>query len=81
VTKSTGENWLGVPALAKELGVTLRTVYRLLDSGELASYRIGRVIRVRRSDVEKFLERVKVRPGDLAHLYDAGEDDDPRRTR
>jgi excisionase family DNA binding protein len=81
VTKSTGENWFGVPALAEELGVTLRTVYRLLDSGELASYRIGRVIRVRRRDVEEFLERVKVRPGDLAHVYDAAEDDDQRRKR
>ncbi len=35
VAKSTGNNWLGVPALAEELGVTLRTVYAILDAGEI----------------------------------------------
>ncbi len=72
---------MGVPALAKELGVTLRTMYRILDSGELASYKIGRVIRVKRVDVDAYLERVKVRPGDLAHLYPPGENGDPPRKR
>ena len=57
VTKSTGDQWLGVPTLAEELGVTLRTLYRLLDSGQLPSYRIGRVIRIRRVDVEAFRGR------------------------
>jgi excisionase family DNA binding protein len=42
VTKSTGEEWIGAPTLAKELGVTLRTVYRILDTGELPAYKLGR---------------------------------------
>ena len=70
VTKSTGDGWVGVPALAKELGIAIRTVYGILDTGDLPSYKFGRVIRVRRADVETYLERVKVRPGELAHLYD-----------
>ena len=69
VTKSTGDDWLGVPALAKELGVTIRTVYAILDSGDIPSYRIRRVIRIRRVDVEEYLERCKVQPGDLSHLH------------
>jgi hypothetical protein len=28
VTKSTGDDWLGAPALAKEFGITLRTMYQ-----------------------------------------------------
>ena len=64
-----------------ELGVTVRTLYKLLDSGELPSYKIGRVIRIKRADVDAFLERVRVRPGDLAHLYPPGEDGDPPRKR
>lgn len=81
MTKSTGEHWVGVPALAKELGVAMPTMYRLLDSGELPSYKIGRVIRIRRTDVEEFLKRIKVRPGDLAHLYPPGENSDRPRKR
>ena len=40
---SMGEDWLGVPAFAEELGVTMRTLYRILNSGELPCYKIGRV--------------------------------------
>jgi excisionase family DNA binding protein len=79
--KSTGEDWLGVPALARELGVTATTLYRLLDSGELPAYKIGRVIRIRRSDVQPFLQRVKIKPGELRHLYPPGEYGDPPRRR
>ncbi len=45
------------------------------------SYKIRRVIRIRRVDVIEYLERVKVRPGELAHLYPPGENGDPPRKR
>jgi excisionase family DNA binding protein len=79
VTKSTGEAWIGVPALAKELGVTMRTLYKIVDSGDVPAYKFGRVIRIKRADVEAFLESSKVRPGELRHLYPPGENDPPRR--
>jgi hypothetical protein len=53
----------------------------ILDSGELPAYKIGRLIRIRRADVDEYLERVKVRPGELAHLYPPGEYGDPARER
>ncbi|MDQ3643139.1 MAG: helix-turn-helix domain-containing protein [Actinomycetota bacterium] len=81
MTKSTGEDWLGAPALAKELGITLRTMYRILDTGDLPAYKLGRVIRIKRADLDDFLDRVKVRPGDLAHLYPPGDAGDPKRKR
>lgn len=65
VTNSTGNEWLGVPALAKQLGVTIPTLYRILDSGELPAYKIGRVIRIQRVDVEAFRERTKGKRGEL----------------
>lgn len=80
VTKSTGDDWLGVPALGKELGVTTRTVYAILDSGDIPSYRIRRVIRIKRVDVEEY-ERCKVQPGELSHLYPPGENGVPPRKR
>ena len=39
LTKTTGNDWLGVSALAKKLGVATRTLYRILDSDELPAYR------------------------------------------
>lgn len=59
VTNTARDEWLGVPALAKQLGVTITTLYRILDSGELPAYKIGRVIRIQRVDVEAFRERTK----------------------
>lgn len=64
-----GDDWLGAPGAAQYLGVTLRVVYKLVDRGEIPAYRIGRVFRMRRSDLDAFLERSRVQPGELAHLY------------
>ena len=37
--------------------------------GELAAYRFGRVIRVKQSDVDAFIEGARIQPGSLEHLY------------
>lgn len=67
---STGpEEWLGVHAVAVRLGVVDRTVYRLIDHGDLPAYRIGRLIRVRRQDLDGFLAENRVAPGSMSHLY------------
>ena len=68
-SKETTPRWLGTAAAAKELGVTLRTVYRFLDEGTLPGYRFGRVIRVKAADVQAFVEARRVPPGTLGHLY------------
>jgi excisionase family DNA binding protein len=39
---------------AREIGVTPRALYRLIDEGRLPAYRFGRVIRLKRDDVEHF---------------------------
>lgn len=60
--------WLGTQQVADELGLTLRTVYGLVNRGELIAHRFGRVIRIRREDLEDYLQRSKVKPGSLDHL-------------
>lgn len=45
--------------------MTPRTVYRFIDTGELAAYRFGRVIRVRTVDLAGFIERCRITPGSL----------------
>ena len=54
---------------AQRIGITPRTLYRFIDEGQIPAYRIGRVIRLQRSDVESFIEQSRVQPGTLKHLY------------
>lgn len=61
--------WMSTPAVAEYLGVNPRTVYRLIDEGELPAYKFGRVIRLQEADVTAFVERSRISPGSLEHLY------------
>ena len=57
---SGGENveaLLTTQEVANILKVTVRTVYSLLESGELQGVKIGRVWRVREEDLQAFLSR------------------------
>jgi len=74
VPRTTGDDWFGSPEAAQFLGVGLRTLYSFIDRGELSAYKLGRVIRVRRVDLEAFLEHHRVEPGSLGHLYPQGQD-------
>ena len=61
--------WLSTAEAARILGVTPRTLYRFIDNGELPAYRFGRVIRLRDTEVEAFIEACRIAPGTLEHLY------------
>ncbi len=61
--------WLGTKEAASRLGVTLRTLYRFIDEGQLVGYKFGRVIRVKENDINAFIESSKIEPGTLEHLY------------
>ena len=61
--------WLSTKEAAKRLGVTLRSLYRFIDEGDLAAYRFGRVIRLQEQDVDGFIEASRIAPGSLEHLY------------
>ncbi|MCB1003448.1 MAG: helix-turn-helix domain-containing protein [Acidimicrobiales bacterium] len=64
--------WLGTTDAARELGITPRTLYRLIDRGDVPAYALGRVYRLRRSDLDTYLESVRVVPGSLGHLHGGG---------
>jgi excisionase family DNA binding protein len=61
--------WLSTQDAARRLGVTPRTLYRFIDVGELPAYRLGRVIRLKAEDVDRFIEASRIEPGSLEHLY------------
>ena len=61
--------WLSTAEAANRLGITPRTLYRFIDEGQLAAYRFGRVIRLKTSDVDAFIDACRIEPGTLEHLY------------
>ena len=62
-------SWLSTKEAAEHLGVTLRSLYRFIDEGGLTAYKFGRVIRLKESDVDTFIEASRIVPGSLEHLY------------
>lgn len=62
-------HWVSTKEASHYLGVNLRTLYRFIDEGELTAYKFGRVIRLKSEDLEAFVERSRITPGALLHLY------------
>lgn len=61
--------WLSTREACERLGVTLRTLYRFIDEGQVPAYKMGRVIRLQAGDITDFIERMRIAPGTLEHLY------------
>ena len=49
------QQFLKAEEIARILGLSRSYVYRLLQHGDLPAIRIGRTVRVRRVDLEKFI--------------------------
>ncbi len=63
------QQWVGTKEASDRLGITLRTLYRLIDEGQVPAYKFGRVIRLKSADIDAFIESARVEPGHLTHLY------------
>ena len=50
------ERTLTIKELAKYLNVTERTIYNLLERGELPGFKVGVNWRFRREDIDKWIE-------------------------
>jgi excisionase family DNA binding protein len=57
-----GLELLSIPELCQELGMGKSWVYRRLRSGEIPSVKLGRSIKVKRTDLEEYLEKQRFRP-------------------
>ena len=42
---------------ARQLGVSFRQLYDLIDAGELPAYKVGRDVKLRQVDIDSFRER------------------------
>lgn len=63
VIEAENKDWYSPDELWEWLGLGRTKIYELLRSGEIPSYKIGRVRRIRRQDIEAWLERNKYRLG------------------
>lgn len=68
MTSADGD-WLSTKEAASALGLTPRTLYRLIDEGQLPAYRFGRVIRLKQNEIDAFVSQSQIEPGELEHLY------------
>ncbi len=59
-----GLGLLSIPELRQELGMGKSWIYRRLRSGEIPSVKLGRSIKVKREDLEEYLESRRHRPPD-----------------
>ncbi len=59
---SKGIELLAIPQLCLELGMGKSWVYHKLKSGEIPSIKLGRSIKVKREDLEKYLAEHRYQP-------------------
>ena len=69
MASSSDIEWLSTQEASRRLGITTRTLYRFVDQGDLPAYRMGRVIRLKATDIDAFIEGSRIEPGTLEHLY------------
>jgi excisionase family DNA binding protein len=59
-----GLGLLSISELCQELGMGQSWIYRRVRSGEIPSVKLGRSIKVKRADLEEYLEKHRSRPSD-----------------
>jgi excisionase family DNA binding protein len=62
-----GVQLLSIPQLCQELGMGKSWIYRRLRSGEIPSVRLGRTIKVRRDELEQYLQKHHFPTGQEEH--------------
>ena len=68
--KSKSEKMLSTTVVGKMLGVTSKTVIRMIESEQIPGYRVNFAWKIKQSDVEAYLE---------AHRYKPSQQQDEQR--
>jgi excisionase family DNA binding protein len=76
-TKRAGE-WMSIKTAAEYLDCSQRQVYRLLSRGDVPAFKVGRLTRIRRVDLDR---AVLAQPRDGATAIPTPPGRTPRRTR
>ena len=57
-----GPQLLSIPEVCKALGIGKSWTYRRIKSGEIPSVKLGRSVKIKREDLERYLESHRYRP-------------------
>ena len=60
-TPTPTKNLISTDEAAQQLGVSRRSVYRMMSRGDLPAVRLGRLNRIRYSDLAKVIDSLPVR--------------------
>jgi excisionase family DNA binding protein len=63
------DNFLDIGQLAKYLNIKKRTLYHLVETMRMPHYRIGKLIRFKRCEIDSWMETKKQNPLKLS-IYD-----------
>jgi excisionase family DNA binding protein len=58
----TGNSFLTIRQVADELGISERSVWRLIECGDLQVHKFGCSTRIRRSDLDAYIKRSRRQP-------------------
>lgn len=56
ITKRLKEQYFTIEEVAKMLKVVYLTVYRWIQAGKLTAYKVGKQYRIKKEDLDKFIE-------------------------
>jgi hypothetical protein len=59
------------PEVAQRLGITVVALFRLIDAGQLDTYDSTHGPRLRAADIDAFIERHRIQPGQLSRSNSA----------
>jgi excisionase family DNA binding protein len=59
-----GQEWMSPKEFQEWLGIGKTKCYEILSRQEIPSYRIGRISRIKKADIEHWLESNRFVPGD-----------------
>lgn len=60
VRSESARQFLTADEVGRELGIATTSVYDRLSRGDLAYHRVGRLVRVRRHDLDAFIARTRI---------------------
>lgn len=53
---------MSVKEVAEFLGISRKSVYRLIAQGKLSGFKVGSVLRFKEVDIEAYLEQIRIKP-------------------
>jgi len=58
MTVASAPRWLSLQEAADHVGMSVKTLRRMISAGNLPAYRLGKAVRIKPEDLEATLQRI-----------------------